>query len=268
MNMQVVKKFTSLALKDYKKRKSTFEFVTEHSTKPNDGNLLCLYTSVITSKAVPLIQLPIPIKELKPEQMCKIDWHFGICNHPKDDSFDWLKELRRKRSLAIQLIIEIPKNIEFIEIYSDMMGLQPLNQILDSKPDFLNVATNVAVNIPPIKVFAELLKSLKIEIEKIVVAEKLSRRLHQFLMYRFINDKGMRGIEWSISKEIISEWGSLLRGSVYIAFYGTTSRSEQAKISLCPRLGFYPNDPLIYIPEGQPDQSTCVFDIEILESVS
>jgi hypothetical protein len=39
-------------------------------------------------KTVPLINFQT--KELKPEQVCKLDWHFGIGNHPNDWNFDWL----------------------------------------------------------------------------------------------------------------------------------------------------------------------------------
>ena len=278
MGIQIVKKFPSLEFSNHKAGKPSSRFVKSDSAKPENGHLLHLYVSLMAPKTVPLIQLQT--EELKAEQVCKFDWHFGICNHPNDWNFDWLKELRSVRSLAVQLVIEVPKEIEFTEVYSDMMGLQPLNQTLERKPDFLQVATNVGVAIAPNRGLATLLESLGTEREKTKMANDAYMLARRFMMYRYVDNTGRRGIEWLLTKDMVSEWGSLLRGSVYIAFYGTGCRGEKenhienklasqyAKITLNTRLGFLDKDLLCYIPEGQPKQSTCVVDVELMDQKS
>lgn len=277
MSIQIVKKFPNLELVNHKTRKPTSRFVTPESTKPDNGHLLRLYTSLMAPKTVPLIHSQT--KELKPEQVCKFDWHFGICNHPNDWDFDWLKELRPERSLAVQVVIEIPDKVEFTEVYSDMMGLQPLNQTLERKPDFIQVAADVGAAIAPSKFVSTMLESLGTEREKIKMANEASLLARRFMMYRYVDNTGRRGIEWLLTKDMVSEWGSLLRGSVYIAFYGTSYRDEKenqvgmevapphAKITLSTRLGFLEKDLLCYIPEGQPEESTCVVDVMLLDPV-
>ena len=277
MSIQIVKKFPSLELVNHKTRNPTSRFVTPESTKPDKGHLLRLYISLMAPKTVPVIHAQT--KELKPEQVCKFDWHFGICNHPNDWSFDWLEELRAERSLAVQVVIEIPDEIEFTEVYSDMMGLQPLNQTLQRKPDFIQVAADVGAAVAPTKLFAAMLESLGTEREKIKLSNEAYRLARRFMMYRYVDNTGRRGIEWLLTKDLISEWGSLLRGSVYIAFYGTGYRDEKehqvglevppphAKITLSARLGFLENDPLCYIPEGQPEESTCAVDVQLTDPV-
>ncbi len=270
MGIQIVKKFSNLEFVNHKTQKPTSRFVSPNSAKPGDGHLLLLYVSLMAPRTVPLINYQT--KELKPDQVCKLDWHFGICNHPKDWDFDWLQELRPERSLAVQVVIEIPNKVEFTEVYSDMMGLQPLNQTMERKPDFIQVAANVGAAISPSKFFSTMLENLGTEREKTKVAHEAFLLSRRFMMYRYVDNTGRRGIEWLLTKDMISEWGSLLRGSVYIAFFGTNQGEmdvapQHAKITLVTRLGFLEKDLLCYIPEGQPEGSTCVVDLTLVDPV-
>jgi hypothetical protein len=61
----------------------------------------------------------------------------------------------------------------------------------------------------------------------------------KWFLYRFLDEeRRCCAVEWNVSRNVVHQYGSALRGSILLAFHGNPTRDEPLKLLLRPRLNF------------------------------
>lgn len=261
--MRIKKQNRVLYIRDYDTNQPVTRQLTDSDKLQNGAHILSAYSSLMGPAEVQANANTPPIGGSF--ALCHLDWHFGVAGHPKDPEFDWRDSLRSSRSMAVQIRVDVPQCVEFLEVNADLMGLQPFNRVLvhtsGSGQMFSGLVGSAASSdvsehllglIPVIGQFAALAAASVKLVAKSTTQDQQQKAddeaAQPFSLYRYTDPKGVRAIEWLISKSIVRQWGPLLKGSLDLAFFSTNPEPVQVMVTLCPRLGFKPNDDLAYVP--------------------
>ncbi len=186
------------------------------------------------------------------------EWQFGV-SAPSAVSpvFDWVGALREDRSINIQVLIETPgKDHECLVTHADMNGFRPFNTMKDKSTNYLSLAGSIVGGMSPIPMLSKAMGVLTSKADQLDAAKYENRVKNMFRLFRFLTDRGDQGIEYVLTKDVLSQWGTFLKGSFGLCFISNASEAaspSQYRIKLLPKLGFKKNDHLCYLP--RPEQA-------------
>jgi len=174
------------------------------------------------------------------QSVYRYDWAFGI-TVLEGFYWNWKKELRTENSLAIHLVLE-PEGDgpEAFPIFATVSALRPSRNTKGfwelAWPKVPKAAADVAGELPFAKKFLE--RSLTLMSD---VLESQAESKKNWFLYQFLDEKRKcPTVEWRINKNVLEEYGPLLRGSLFLAFVGSTKANRgKIRILFRPQIGFY-----------------------------
>lgn len=254
--MKVHKVFHELAISEFDTDNRSITLLKKEKPKPHGPGLEYLNISASLMASSP----GVFCKDLKDNEaeIHRFEWQFGVTAPPvRDPVFDWVGALREDRSICIQVIIETPgPDYECIVTQADMNGFKALNTLKDESTNYLSLVGSMVGDISPIPALSKIMERLTGQADKRDAARYANRFKNMFRLFRFLTDKGEQGIEYVLTKDVLSQWGTFLKGSFKICFVRDASGpavSSPYRIKLLPKLGFKKNDHLCYLP--RPEQA-------------
>ncbi len=259
MEIKVNKVFHELEISDFDTDNRSIKLMTGQGKKTYDPRkeYLNLYTSLMASPS------SLFCKDLNKskETTHHFEWQFGV-SAPSAVSpvFDWVGALREDRSICIQVLVETPgPDCECIVTQADMNGFRPFNTMKDESTNYLSLAGSIIGGMSPIPMLSKAMGALTSKADAQDAAKYENRIKNMFRLFRFLTDKGEQGIEYVLTKDVLSQWGTFLKGSFNICFVQDASGPavlSPYRIKLLPKLGFKKNDHLCYLP--RPDQAEAI----------
>lgn len=199
------------------------------------------------------------------QRLYRYDWIFGISIPPNQELYwDWKKALRSKESFVVQLLIAPGKSgCGFTELSTDLVALHPSkeskswiethrDQLARVLTDGAALATQAGTAFPTATAITSavgaILQTASVLTNFISSGEGANKNWY---IYRFLDaEEKCCAVEWKINRNVLEEYGPLLRGSILIAFHGATSDNPAGKeftITLRPGLGFSEDDLLQHV---------------------
>lgn len=254
MEIKIDKVFHELEISDIDNDNRTITVLTGRDGRryDNSKNYLNIYASLIAS---PEGKFCDSLKKNE-DVVHRFEWQFGVSTpSAKDAVFDWVGALRNDRSICVQVLIEAPdRECECIVEYADINGFKPLNTLKDESTNYLSLAGSIIGGVSPVPILSKAMGLLTSEADRKEAAKYENRFKNMFRLFRFLTDKGNQGVEYVLTKDVLAQWGTFLRGSFGLCFVSNSSKSTNAhkyRIKLLPKLGFKKNDHLCFLPSPE-----------------
>jgi hypothetical protein len=198
----------------------------------------------------------------------RYDWAFGIAVI-EGFWWDWQEHLRDESAIAVQILLEpIDHPPEALPVSATLSGLSPSRNTR-------GFWEQVAAKVP--RAAADVAKASEWVVPHVgmvssplllasSVLESQSGEKKNWFLYQFLDEyKRCPCVEWRITKNALKEYGTLLRGSLFLLFSGSNEASRgRLRVSLRPMIGYYPKDEICYIApsnEWGPDEQLFI-DVE------
>ena len=204
------------------------------------------------------------------EVVHRFDWQFGVSTpSARQAVFDWVGALRDDRSICVQILIESPNSdCECIVAGADINGFKPLNTMKDESTNFLSLAGSIIGGASPVPMLSKAMEKLTGEAERTEAARYENRFKNMFRLFRFLTDCGDQGVEYVLNKDVLSQWGTFIKGSLELCFISNSpipAGGRDYRIRLLPKLGFKQKDHLCFLPAPEQQEE---LKAEIVVNVS
>jgi hypothetical protein len=185
----------------------------------------------------------------------RYDWTLGI-TVVEGHWWDWQKELQEDEGgcLALHLLLQPmgDKAPEAIPLSASLSVLYPSRNRQTFREDFLKAVTKTGSKAS--EAGGQILPALKFLQAGFDVGENFlessTGKKKNWFLYQFL-DENYRcpAVEWRISKRVLTEFGSLLRGSVHLAFHdGDNSGVDPLRLTFRPQIRYSPGDLEYIVP--------------------
>ncbi len=254
MEIKMNKIFHELEISDFDNDNRSIKLLTDQKKKEYDSHkeYLNIYTSLMAAPSGRFC------KDLKNTEAVihRFEWQFGVsAPSAVRPVFDWVGALREDRSICIQILIVTPdKDCECIVTEADMNGFRPFNTMKDESTNYLSLAGSIIGGMSPIPMLSKAMGVLTSKADQQDAAKYENRVKNMFRLFQFLTDKGEQGIEYVLTKDVLSQWGTFLKGSFGLCFISNASEApapSQYRIKLLPKLGFKKNDHLCFLPSPE-----------------
>ncbi len=174
------------------------------------------------------------------QRIYRYDWAFGI-TVIEPFWWDWIGELGNEGALAVHIVLEpLEHSPEAIPIAATLSALHP-SRNTKSRWDLSKIskvaaeATRIGATAFPLMDYI----SSGLTLTSNVLESETEGQKNWFL-YQFFDEKlKCPAVEWRINKEVLREYGTLLRGSLFLAFQGSTESSpDHVRITLRPQIRY------------------------------
>jgi len=179
-------------------------------------------------------------KNTKEQNIYRYDWAFGI-SLIEPFWWDWMEELTNEGALAIQILLESVENApEAIPVTATLSALSP-SRNTKSKWDLSKITkiaaetAKIGSNAMPIMEYVSGALSLTSNL-----LESDTDGQKNWFLYQFFDEKlKCPAVEWRINKEVLREYGTLLRGSLFLTFQGSAeSNPGRVRLLLRPQIRY------------------------------
>lgn len=201
-------------------------------------------------------------KKLNQQRIYRYDWAFGI-TLINNYWWNWQEELPEESAIAIHICLESDNDKSIagaIPISATLSALHP------SRNTSGNWETSMEVAKTLLKTSAPLIPGLKpISTLTSNLLNSYTGNNKNWFLYQFLDSElQCPTIEWRINKRVLEEYGPLLRGTLFLAFYG--SESAKVRISLRPQIRFCKDSDMVFIipteSDGFPMGNKVYIDVE------
>jgi hypothetical protein len=174
----------------------------------------------------------------------RYDWSVGLTLIDPCYLWNWMKTIREKRAMAVQLLINCgDSGYSFTELSAVLLTLQPSlegSSLYDKYADKIgdSLAKISEITQPFNQTAAGVFRLTAVMSNLISSGEKNNKK---WFIYRFLDEKKKCcAIEWNINRNVFENYGPLLRGSLILNFHGTKNTGSKGSIEMLlrPRLGF------------------------------
>jgi hypothetical protein len=217
----------------------------------NTECILRWYVSLQGEDRPRLSQLALGQDGTMDQHLYRYDWSFGV-TLLEGFYWDWQGELRKEGALAIHVVLQpLGETPEAVPVSATVSALSPSR---NSKgfwelawPKVPAAAAELA------KAGETVVPALKyiqggLALTSNVLASQAAQEKNWFL-YQFLDEKRKAPtVEWRINRVVLKEYGPLLRGSLWLAFYGAPgSKPGAVRVMLRPQMGYCEEDHLCFI---------------------
>lgn len=257
MAVQIRRRTLDFLAKDYRTNNPTVQLLPDGpplSASQAEHGTQCLmrwYLSLQGEDSPSTSQMVASQDIVTQQPIYRYDWAFGI-TLVKGFYWNWQKELRSEGSLAIHLVLEpVGDAPEAIPIYATVSALHPSRNTKSlwelALPKVPKAAADVAKAVEPTLPLAKYLESGLMLASNVLESQAESKK--NWFLYQFLDEKRRcPTVEWRINKNVLTEYGPLLRGSLFLAFSGSTkSNAGSLRVLLRPQIGYYPNDDVCFV---------------------
>lgn len=283
MSVLSIERILDVAIKDFKKAEcSILDYGPPHKgirveansaqyKKYKDGGkVLRWYLGLMGDTSPAMSSLSVDVAGDKEYRVYRYDWVFGIslpnvCGpEPSELWWNWQKALAKPTPIVVQLIIQpgmsgicytcVATNLNVLPPSRDTKTWWQRNK--SGVIELVKAGTKTAEDIYPgmiTKAFSALSNSLD--------AQRKWRKTNWFI-YQFLDSNTQScAVEWRINKNVLYQYGPLLRGSLVLAFHGgindNTKERKGIVLELRPQLCFNKKDDLSRVrptSKLEPDQ--------------
>lgn len=187
------------------------------------------------------------------QMVYRYDWAFGITLIEKF-YWDWLNALPRDGALAIHMILEPdpfedgPESVPVSAVLSVLRPSRNTESFIDKMlPTILKGTAGISKlgghTLPPLDYLSGALTM------GANILESSSGSRKNWFLYQFLDEKlKCPVVEWRINKDVLKEYGPLIRGTLFLAFPRTTKASRGTlRIQLRPQIRYFKDDEIAYI---------------------
>ena len=185
------------------------------------------------------------------EKIYRYDWAFGI-TLIQGFWWDWQAELCRNEAFAIHVLLDGEKNApEAIPIAGTLSALRP-SRNTRSAWEMTRPAVSRAV-VDAVKIGAITAPGLNYVATGLAAASNVldsSTENHKnWFLYQFFDENSRcPTVEWRIDRQVMREYGPLLRGTLYLMFHGSAKQNPgRIRIRLRPQARYYDKGDLDFI---------------------
>ena len=170
----------------------------------------------------------------------RYDWAFGI-SLTASHHWDWMAELCENSALAIHIaLIPVGDSPEAVPIGATLSALHP-SRNTGSDWDWAKLsrlasdATRIGAKAcPPLGYVSDALT-----LTSNLLASDSDGRKNWFLYQFFDENLKCPAVEWRVNKQVLREYGPLLRGSLFLAFHGSAeSNPGHVRLMLRPQIRY------------------------------
>ncbi|MBU0973473.1 MAG: hypothetical protein KKC20_22715 [Proteobacteria bacterium] len=251
MEIKIDKIFCELEVSDIDNDKRRITRLTGQDTHLYDDQkrYLNVYASLMAS---PVGKFSESLED-KERIIHRFDWQFGVSTPSAEAAvFDWVAQLRDERSLCVQVLIQpLDQDCECIVASADFNGFMPLNTMKDESTNYLSLAGSIIGGVSPVPILSKAMGLLTGEADRKEAAKYENRFKNMFRLFRFLTDNGNQGLEYVLTKDVLAQWGTFLKGSFGLCFIRNSSKDATScdyRIKLLPKLGFKKKDHLCFLP--------------------
>lgn len=251
--------------KDYKTRNRSVEILHEDFDRSNidarrddkknkveSNNFVQRWYVGLQGEDSPLVSSALASGKAEGEPLIyRYDWAYGV-TVIEGLWWDWQGELRNESAIVVQLLLKaLGDAAEFVPIGGTLSALRPSRNTkglwetaMPQIPKLAAELTSVGKAALPQLEYAS--KGLFFASN---VLESYTEKEKNWFLYQFLNEEQKcPAVEWRISKRVLAEYGPLLRGTLYGAFYGPAAVEPAAvRIQLRAGIGYLKDDDLVFI---------------------
>jgi hypothetical protein len=220
----------------------------------NTKNFIARWYLSLQGDDSPIVSSAIVSQENKSEQhIYRYDWAFGI-SAIRDFWWNWLGALCKEGALAVHLVLEPKGDVpEAVPVSATLSALRPSRNtkgFWESEPSIIpRAAADMAKKGSPAFSPLEYVSSGLMLTSNILDSYTENKKTKNWFLYQFLDeDAKSPTIEWRINRQVFKECGPLLRGTLYLAFHGSTElHPGSIRILLRPQVRYYEKNELDFI---------------------
>lgn len=184
----------------------------------------------------------------------RYDWVVGATLFDPYYSWSWFNKIAKERAMVVQLLVDSDATgCGVSESSAFLLGLLPSKDTVSlfeknqhKLGGSLDKLADLAGNVPGVAGGAATL-ALKTSavVSNFVVSQEggfkkwVGMGQKNWFLYRFLDERRKCcSVEWNISRNVLHQYGSALRGSILLAFHGSPKPEKPLKLLLRPRLNF------------------------------
>jgi hypothetical protein len=259
MSIQVLHKTVDIVLTESAKGKFASAVIRSDGKHGEDDRVLRLHFSLMGETSPALSPLSADYSIEHGSTAYRYDWIVGASLIEPSYKWNWFNEIANERAVIVQLLID-PGHSEcgFSESNAFLLGLQPsLNTASWAERNATKLGESLAklsnITEPFSKITSNILKTSALMSNFVSSDDKgdtgwFKRSRKNWFLYRFLDEKRKCcAVEWNISRNVMHQYGPLLRGSILLAFHGNPKPEKPLMLLLRPRLNFG-NSAMDYVP--------------------
>jgi hypothetical protein len=220
--------------------------VPDHTKYSEKDKALRLHFSLMGETAPTFAPLSPDYSFGDAKSVYRYDWTVGLTPIHPAYKWNWWDRIAAERALAVQVLID-PGESEcgFSELNALLLALLPskdtsswLDRNADRLGDSLAKTSEVAGQFAGshAEMVTSIVKTSAIMSNFIASGEKGKKN---WFIYRFLDEKRRCcAVEWNVSREVLHQYGPVLRGSILLAFHGSRKPAKPLTVLLRPRLKF------------------------------
>lgn len=255
MPVEVCQKTIDFVARDYN-RASPAVRAFEAAVGLRDGERALHCLSTLMGETAPLLSPLSPSYGTTDDtHLVRFDWSFGV-SCIRDHWWDWQAELRETSAMAIQLLISTGETgLGFTEVATNLLALQPtrntqswLEMHVEKLGTTMASLAGISDNVQALPGSAGVAAALRTSAALANFVASGEGKGKNWFIYRFVDPESRCAcVEWKINKKVLLEYGSLLHGSLLLAFHGSPRQGHPIRIELRPQLGFYKGGDLCHV---------------------
>jgi hypothetical protein len=199
------------------------------------------------------------------EAIYRYDWAFGI-TLIEGFYWDWITDLCEEDSLSVHVVLEpVGHAPAAIPVSATLSALHPSRNTKSTWELFRPKIPEVAAGVTKMGAHAfpflnHLSSGLKLASN---VLESVTENEKNWFLYQFLDEKlKAPTVEWRINRKVLREYGPLLRGTLFLSFFGSSETTPGAvRLILRPQVRYYPKkgDLTFVIPTNKlDDEQVCI----------
>jgi hypothetical protein len=217
-----------------------------------EGNFIQRWHLSLQGEANPVACKTTVSPEGPSDQMIyRYDWAFGIT---LIDGFywDWMEELSEESSLAVHVILEPVKDApEAVPVFATLSALHPSRNTRSIWESVLPKIPRTAADM--VKTGAPAFPYLNYVSSGLTLAsnvlESATENQKNWFLYQFLDERlKSPTVEWRINKKVLKEYGPLLRGALFLSFFGSPQTTPGVvRLLLRPQVRYCPKDDITFV---------------------
>jgi hypothetical protein len=220
--------------------------VPDHTNFSEEDKVLRLHFSLMGETSPTFAPLSPDYSLGDAKSVYRYDWTVGLTPVRPAYKWNWMNRIAAERALVAQMLID-PGESEcgFSELNALLLALLPskdtsswLDRNADRLGDGLAKTSEVAGQFAGgyAEMVTNIVKTSAIMSNFIASGDKGRKN---WFIYRFLDQKRRcSAVEWNVSREVLHQYGPVLRGSVLLAFHGSRKPTKPLTVLLRPRLKF------------------------------
>jgi hypothetical protein len=245
MSTEIKQKTVDVAFTDSGDGKLLGSVVPEERKYHQDDMVLRLHFSLMGESSPTLSPLSADYSIDDKTTVYRYDWMVGASPVGPCYAWDWFDTIALDRAMVIQLLIDPDESgCSFSEANAFLLGLQPSKDTaswVERNSEKLGESLAKLSNMtePLSKIASSILKTSAVMSNFVTSSEKGAKN---WFIYRFLDERRKCcAVEWNINRNVLHQYGPMLRGSILLAFHGSPKPTKPLTLLLRPRLNFGKN---------------------------